>query len=247
MLCRILMPHRNDIVPETLEAVKHWPREWGGIRFEVRDLYNSGIIGARNNLLWGGFGNDPFDDSPDMYLFWDSDIAAGIDDFAMMYQLEKPVVFGLYPFNKSKDQENYFVGGCFQKGYPGCKYPSDNIPVTEKRLFEGDNLWAGLGFTLIRGPVLKKLKYPWIDSFAVRAPPEYPRGQEIVTDDVGFCLKLHRARIPVVLDGRLDLSHIKRQGQGGHERPSTGQSGGGLRSRALAAISTITEMAEKLK
>jgi len=140
MKCKILMPHRNDITPETIKSLGEFPKEWNGIEFQGVQLPNSGIIQARNDLLWGGEGIDPFDDSADLYLFWDSDNTGTIDDFKLMLELEKPIVMGLYPFNKKHELEPYFVGGCFIEGYPGCIGDNDYIPITEKRIFEGPNL-----------------------------------------------------------------------------------------------------------
>ena len=50
------MPYRNDQTPETLEALKNFPTEWNGIKFDGKSLLNSNLIQARNDLLWGGPG-----------------------------------------------------------------------------------------------------------------------------------------------------------------------------------------------
>lgn len=240
MICQIMIPHRNDITPETQESLKHWPKEWQGIKFQAKELPNSGIINARNNLLWGGEGNDPFDDSRDLLLFWDSDIKADIKDFEMMLKLNRPAVFGLYPFNKNEELEKFFVGGCFLKGFPGCHDMSCYLPTDKKQVFEGSNLWGGLGFTLIRKSLLMSLIYPWIDVFTVKAPKEYPREREIVSDDIGFCMKLHKAGIKVVLDGRLSIEHVKRKVQSEPENWHRGDP----QSAALKAISLISELSQ---
>lgn len=245
LLCKILMPHRNDIVPETIEALGAFPKKWRNIKFVGEQLPNSGITNARNNLLWGGQGTDPFDDRPDLYLFWDSDTVGGIDDFAKMYNLNKPVVFGLYPFNKSPELEKYFVGGSFIEGFPGCTNLDHYFPIGEKRVYEGFNFWSGLGFTLIRKTVLQALPYPWVDGITVETPKEYPRPREILKDDMGFCLNLIRNDIPVVCDGRLNLKHIPRDAESPAQKKDIQSDD--PQTMALIAMKMIGQLAEQNK
>ncbi len=254
MKCRFLMPYRNDQTPETLDAVADWPSEWNGIEFEGMAINNSNLIQARNDLLWGGRGEIPFDDSVDLYLFWDSDVVGTIDDFAKMIALDSPVVFGLYPFNNSVENEGYFVGGRYIDGFPGVAIKRDWIPLKAPGVYRGVEYYAGLGFTLIRKEVLNFLEYPWIQPRLVEAPPSYRGGREMVFDDIGFCLKLCEAGIEPVLDGRLNLRHIGRvASSSAQERPQDGIPAGihelrdNMDAEAMAAIGVVSQMAERIK
>lgn len=239
------MPHRFDITPETIKSLSEFPKEWNGIEFGAADLPNSNLIQARNDLLWGGEGETPFDDSIDLYLFWDSDNTGTIDDFKKMIELDKPAVFGLYPFNRDPARLDYFVGGSYVKGYPGCTGFDYYIPKTMKKLFEGLDLWGGLGFTLIRKSLLKSLKYPWIEGRVVKAPDEYLRKFENVYDDVGLCLKMREAGIPIVLDGRLNIGHVPRN-PGKQPEIAPGEASD-PQTKALIAMSMIGQLAEQNK
>lgn len=229
------MPHSGDVLPQTLEALKAFPTEWNGIEFSGEQLHNFNPIKARNDLLWGGTGLEEFDDQFDSYLFWDSDVVGTIEDFAMMYALNKPVVMGLYPYAKGRGFEGEFVGGTYFKGYPGCTGDGLRIPLNEKGIFESNDYWGGFGFCLIQKWVLKKIEYPWVEPRVVKAPPNYPRKFENVYDDIGFCLKLAENGITPVIDSRVNLKHLPRNQQINMDK------------EAVACIGIITQMAERIK
>ena len=251
--CKICMPHRNDITPETIEAIKNFPAEWNGIKFVGESILNSNLIKARNDLLWGNSDLGPFDNSYDYYLFWDSDVVGTIDDFELMHSLNKPVVFGLYPYAEDRGIIG-MVGGKYPKGYPGCVEGKDRIRVDEKRVFEGPDYWGGFGFCLIRKNVLYEIDYPWVEPRVIDTPPEYPRGSENVFDDIGFCLKMSDAGINPVLDNRLSLSHISRgHGQSPGKLPANDIPSGifevkpNMDAEAMAAAGIVLQMAERIK
>lgn len=206
------IPFRNnEITPETIQSLAKFPPEWNGIKFVGEKCEGSNLIKQRNDLLWGNSDLREFDDSIDMYLFIDSDVAFSIDDFEKIYSLNKPVVFGLYPYAEGRGYDGYMVGGRYFYGFPGCTGEDLRIAQDDKRVYEGPNLWGGFGFCLIRKEVLQKIAYPWIEPRVIKTPDLYPRGAETVFDDVGFCLKLRDAGIPIVLDNRLNLQHVNRR------------------------------------
>lgn len=247
------MPHRNDVTPETIEALKNFPAEWNGIQFIGESLLNSNLIKARNDLLWGNSDLGPFDDQYDYYLFWDSDVAGTIQDFELMYYLHKPVVFGLYPFaDESKSTD--MVGGKYPEGFPGCVEGELRIKPGEKAVFEGPDYWGGFGFCLIRKEVLKRIKYPWVQPRVIEVPDKYPRGAENVFDDIGFCLKMVEAGIDPVLDSRLSLRHISRVVSRGPVKSPENEIPAGLfefkpnmDAEAIAAMGIISQLAERVK
>ena len=242
--CKICMTHRNDIVPETIEAIKKFPPVWKDIKFVGEQIYSTNIIKTRNDLLWGNSNLDPFDDQYEFYLFWDSDVVGTIKDFELMYNLDKPVVFGLYPYAEDRGIVG-MVGGKYPKGYPGCVEGKDRIKVDEKRVFEGTDYWGGFGFCLIRKYALQKMKYPWIQPRVIKTPPEYPRGAENVFDDIGFCLKMVESGLTPVLDSRVNLKHIARQGITKVE--SDVEAGKTPEIEGLKAINTIYELVKKIR
>lgn len=238
------MTHRNDIVPETIKAIEKFPPVWKDIKFIGESIYSTNIIKARNDLLWGNSNLDPFDDQFDFYLLWDSDVVGTIQDFELMYNLDKPVVFGLYPYSDDRDKSG-FVGGKYPEGYPGCVRDELRIKIDEKKVFEGDDYWGPLGFCLIRKPVLKKMKYPWIQPRVIKTPDEYPRGAENVFDDIGFCLKMVESGLTPVLDSRVNLRHIARRGITKVE--SDVDTGKTPEMAGLKAINTIYQLVEKIR
>jgi len=241
--CKICMPHRKDITPETVDAIANFPPTWNGIDFVGVGIENSNLIKTRNDLLWGSTGSEPFDDSFDLYLFWDSDVVGTIKDFQFMYDLDLPVVFGLYPFAQGRGLEAFAVGGKYYDGFLGCTGMELYLPVNSGLVYTGADYWAGFGFTLIRKEVLKKVKYPWIEPRTIKTPDEYPRGSEVIFDDIGFCLKLVESGIDPVLDGRLNLRHIERKPM----QMTAPKDDSGLDPKSLRAMKLIGQMAEKIE
>jgi hypothetical protein len=246
---KILIPHAEGLPvdPRVLDGLKTF-RGRKGFEFEIITQPNSNIVQARNNLLWGSDQNVPFaNDGAHFFLFVDSDTEGTFDDFYEMFKLGEPLVFGAYP-HKRAGNTDYFVGGGFIPGFPGCAHRELYTPRTEGGIVEVD--WAGFGFCLIRADVLTRIPYPWIELRTVDAPPEYLRGREIPYEDVCFCIKAREAGYKILLDCRLNLKHHTRGAKmTGAEKIPEGMSEMKDNSdqESVAAISLITQLASRIR
>ncbi len=210
IVVKICVLNKNDMVDQTIQSISNFPKEWNGIKFVGQSVESADVLRARNDLLWGSGENVPFDDTIDYYLFWDSDVVAKFDDFIKMYELQKPVVFGLYPYKPGNKMQGKMVGGKYLEEFPGCSNYDLHIDPDTNRIYEGTEYFGGFGFCLISKELLKRIEYPWVESRVIKVPPDRGRYMDTVFDDIGFCLKLRDYGIPVVLDGRLNLQHIPR-------------------------------------
>ena len=140
-------------------------------------------------------------------MWIDSDMVFEPENFFKLIDHDKDVVSGIY---KMSDNVNYATVETMDEEFfeQWMHYPFLNqktIDRKEGKLFKVD--YTGMGWMLVKYGVFEKMKYPYF----------YPRKQEwpqynweeVVWDDVEFCLRAREAGFDVWVDPNLRIGHEK--------------------------------------
>jgi len=137
----------------------------------------------------------------DYYLALDADIGFKIEDIQKLISLDKDIVGGAYV--SRADLSKYVTGHFVEKE----KYTtlSRHIPVMAKGLIKVD--WIGMGFTLIKRDVFRKIQYPWWRESIVKTVENGKEYAHYNTDDIGFCILAKEAGYEIYCDCDTVVNH----------------------------------------
>jgi hypothetical protein len=128
----------------------------------------------------------------DFVLFCDADTGFVFDNIVAMVEENKPVIGGAYRYRKERAIHiGTYCAGDFMPNKPGFIY--SYIDARETGIIKCD--WVGGGFVLVRADTFNKIEYPWFHC-AVLEDGDYASE---MGEDIGFCLKCHKAGVPIYL------------------------------------------------
>lgn len=146
----------------------------------------------------------------DYILMLDSDIVFHPDQVLQLINHQKDVVSGYYVYAGEETkpiQDRLISTGIWSEEYFKINKHFQTFTVGEldkkNDLVEVD--WIGLGFCLVKRDVFKKIKYPWFSSELVKID----KMVDTTSEDVGFCRKISKAGIKILLDPKLKVGHLK--------------------------------------
>ena len=202
---KIGIPHAKHgrITDETLQSV----RALGGcddFAVEVVTQQGSNVPRARNAMINGeksqlvhqkltGF---------DFFLCVDADTGFTPDHVRQLLAHDAGIVSGAYVH---KHDASRLVGGWWTKA-PGLSLMEDRVPLDRTGVFPVD--WAGAGFLLIRREVLERTPYPWFTAMEVRFRIDGQECAQVVSDDLGFCMKMGAAGETILFDADCRVDHV---------------------------------------
>jgi hypothetical protein len=171
-----------------------------GFEFTQRTRQSSLLLKARNELL------EP--EYFDYILGVDDDIRFSVEDFFKLWEPRAPIVFGAVRYHLL---EHTFVAGKWIEGYPGNFIPG--IPAIDRGRVEMD--FSGPAFFLLNCNEMRpggRLfgRYPYFRCpVIITAPGTSEHPLEAAGEDIGFCLLLQEAGIPVLLETGVKVDHLK--------------------------------------
>ena len=205
MKLKIGIPYAKHgrITDETLQSV----RALSGctdFAVEVVTQQGSNVPRARNAMINGekshlvhqqlsGF---------DFFLCVDADTGFTPDHVRRLLAHDADIVAGAYVH---KHDASRLVGGWWTK-VPGLSLMEDRVALSRTGLFPVD--WAGSGFLLIRREVLERTPYPWFTAMEVRFRVDGQECAQVVSDDLGFCMKMGAAGETILFDADCRVDHV---------------------------------------
>jgi len=202
---KIGIPHAKHgrITDATLQSV----RSLSGCKdfaVEVVTQQGSNVPRARNAMINGeqshfvrqtlsGF---------DFFLCVDADTGFTPDHVRQLLAHDADIVSGAY---LHKHDATRFVGGWWTKA-PGLSLMEDRVPRDRTGVFPVD--WAGAGFLLVRREVFERTPYPWFTSMEVRFLLDGRECAQVVSDDLGFCMKMGAAGETILFDADCRVDHV---------------------------------------
>ncbi len=138
----------------------------------------------------------------DYFLCVDADTGFTLDNVRQLLAHDKDIVSGAYVH---KHDPTRIVAGWWTK-IPGLSLMDDRVPIDKTGLFEVD--WVGAGFLLIRREVFERTDYPWFTAREVRFKIDGRECAQVVSDDLGFCMKMGQAGETILLDADCRVEHV---------------------------------------
>jgi len=157
---------------------------------------NAMINGERSNLVkqqLTGF---------DWFLCVDADTGFTPDHVRRLLSHDRDIVSGAY---LHKHDTSRVVAGWWS-GTPGVSRMEDRVAPDRTGLFPVD--WAGAGFLLVRREVFERTPYPWFSAMEVRYRMDGRECAQVVSDDLGFCMKMGAAGETILLDADCRVDHV---------------------------------------
>ena len=205
----IAVPTYENIMPDTFKGIYDLDPCGHELIFEFIRGYD--VATARNKIA-----QKALDLETDYVLMVDNDVVLPKDALKNLTDDLKEVCLGYYAH---RDTDNIYRGRtCVCKVYDpnGVKY--FNYPLESeytadelKELREGNNYkvrihGGGMGCAFIKTELFQRLDYPWYDwvNYA-----NAHRG--MLSEDLFFCEKCRKARIPIYTDTRVGCGHMLRR------------------------------------
>ena len=138
----------------------------------------------------------------DWFLCVDADTGFTLDNVRQLLAHDKDIVSGAY---RHKHDASRLVAGWWTQ-MPGLSTMNDRVPVDKTGLFEVD--WVGAGFLLIRREVFERTDYPWFTAMEIRFKMDGEECSQVVSDDLGFCMKMGHAGEKIFLDADCRVDHV---------------------------------------
>ena len=195
MKIAICVPHTGTLKAETAQCL-------AGMMFAIGAVdivYNGELVRPEADLLFGGMGTLEYKranlalaaiEVGSDYLLWiDSDQTFGRDALIQLMRHDKPIVGGNYLSRHA--------------GHPTA-IGMDGQQVHRRSGIESVAA-VGLGFCLMKTPILKTVPVPWFASVIGSD------GRMIRGEDVHFCAQARSVGIPVYVDHDLEVGHIAEQ------------------------------------
>ena len=205
----IAVPTYENIMPDTFKGIYDLDPCGHELIFEFIRGYD--VATARNKIA-----QKALDLETDYVLMVDNDVVLPKDALKNLTDDLKEVCLGYYAH---RDTDNVYRGRtCVCKVYDpnGVKYfnyPLESEYTAEelKELREGNNFkvrihGGGMGCAFIKTELFQRLDYPWYDwvNYA-----NAHRG--MLSEDLFFCEKCRKARIPIYTDTRVGCGHMLRR------------------------------------
>ena len=205
----IAVPTYENIMPDTFKGIYDLDPCGHELVFEFIRGYD--VATARNKIA-----QKALDLETDYVLMVDNDVVLPKDALKNLTDDLKEVCLGYYAH---RDTDNIYRGRtCVCKVYDpnGVKYfnyPLESEYTAEelKELREGNNFkvrihGGGMGCAFIKTELFQRLDYPWYDwvNYA-----NAHRG--MLSEDLFFCEKCRKARIPIYTDTRVGCGHMLRR------------------------------------
>lgn len=174
--------------------------------FEVQIITQQGsnVPRARNAMINGEKSNRIHQklEGFDWFLSVDADTAFSVDHVKQLLAHDLDVVSGAY---LHKHDTSRIVAGWFPE-VDGISSMSDRVGLDETGLIEVD--WVGAGFLLFRREALERAAYPWFTSIEIQFQTDEGDCAQVVSDDIGMCMKLKQAGQKIMLDADCRVEHV---------------------------------------
>lgn len=171
---------------------------------EVVAQQGSNVPRARNAMINGEKSNLVHQQLTgfDWFLCVDADTGFTVDQVKQLLAHDCDMISGAY---LHKHDPSRFVAGWFPET-PGISPMENRVAPDQTGLIEVD--WAGAGFLLIRRELFERTPYPWFTSMEIEyESPEGPCAQ-VVSDDLGFCMKMQQNNETIMLDADCRVEHV---------------------------------------
>lgn len=205
----IAVPTFENITPHTFKALWDMDKDGHDCAFETVRGYDCAT--ARNRIaqlaIDGGY---------DRVLMVDNDVTPPKDALVNLASHDVDFVSGFY-LHRNKDNEpsnRTCVCRLYQpSGMAYFNYPAES-EYTREELAEmrARGEWlveihgGGMGCALVRTDVFRRIEYPWFDWV------NYKDGaRSMLSEDLFFCERLRKARIPRHVDTRVACGHLFRR------------------------------------
>lgn len=196
---------------------------------------NAMINGEKSNLIrqtLSGF---------DFYLCVDADTGFTPDNVRQLLAHDLDIVSGACPQKQAPD---HFAAGWFGE-VEGISLNSDRVSVDKTGLIEVD--WAGAGFLLVKREALESMDYPWFTSREIFFESEQGPCAQLISEDLGFCMKAKQAGKKIMLDADCRVDHVV------HPNEQAGSLSGAIndllrnRETIIRHVRTMTDENKKLR
>lgn len=204
----IAVPTFENITPDTFKSIYNLEKGDNECIFEFVRGYDCAT--ARNRIA-----QMSIDKGVDYVLMVDNDVSLPSDVLLNMLEDAKDVCLGYYAH---RNQDNIYRGKTSickledGNGVPYFNYPLESeYSAEEMKSMISDGVTkirihgGGMGCALIKVDIFKRLNYPWYDW--VNYADDH-RG--MLSEDLFFCEKCHRAKIPIYSDARAGCGHLLR-------------------------------------
>jgi len=202
-------PNHNTITKECLDSLEEIKTMTSELTIDIVRIIGTAISHQRcegvhfqtSNLVYQ---TDNYNEEFDYYLALDADISFKPTDLRHLIALNLDIVGGAYHARESHKQR--YVAGDFEPGY---KYASTDFFLSSqcRGLIKVD--WIGMGFTLIKRDVFRKIRYPWWREVVVEVidPRDGKLHAHYNGDDIGFCLNAKEAGYDIYCDCDVVVKH----------------------------------------
>lgn len=163
-----------------------------------------------------GIYQQPYNDEKISHiLMLDSDIIFSPEDVLKLIKADKDFICGMYcygtefdkPVTKRKIVAGFWDEPFFEKHGDFPTLSVENAKV--RALGISDKIinvdWVGLGFALAKTKIFKQIEHPWFESEKVIIGSY----TDTTSEDVGFCRKLKKHNIPILLHTEVLVGHYK--------------------------------------
>ena len=204
----ICVPTFENIYPDTFKSIYGLDRGDNRVLFDFVRGYDCAT--ARNHIA-----QEALDVKSDFVFMVDNDVKLPRNALVSMLADNTDVVLGFYAH---RDNDNLYRGrtnicklqddlGRMYHNYPlDSEYTADEMKaMREAGKYRIQIHGGGMGCALIRTTVFNKIQYPWYDWVNYN---DDRRG--MLSEDLFFCERCHKAGIPIYADTRVGCGHLLR-------------------------------------
>lgn len=191
------------ITEETLKSINDLTK-CEDFKVEVVAQQGSNVPRARNAMINNEQSNQIRQKLPnfDYFLCVDADTGFTVDHVRQLVAHDLDIVSGAY---LHKHDASRIVAGWFGE-VEGISQMKERVSPDRTGLFEVD--WVGAGFLLLKREALETMDYPWFTSEEVYYESDLGPCAQIVSDDLGFCMKARRGGKKIMLDADCRVDHV---------------------------------------
>lgn len=190
----------TDVTLNSLKELGKCP----DFKVEVVAQQGSNVPRARNAMINGEKTNLVIQSLPDFdfFLCVDADTGFTVDHVKQLLAHDLDIVSGAYVH---KHDPSRFVAGWFPQ-IEGISRMEDRVELGATGLLEVD--WVGAGFMLLKREALESMPYPWFSCNEVRYQAKEGACAQVVSDDLGFCIKARQNGRKIMLDADCRVDHV---------------------------------------